>query len=375
MLKPHRISQVWGVCFALCGFALSSASPRQARNWQGSIVHEGGVTVVKNPKQPVCPEGTIILENDLSIGKGIGKDGYVFSQLAYVAVDDEETIYTMDQRDIQISVFDKTGKYLRTIGRKGQGPGEFQNPDEIFVTNRRELVVEDFIRNLSCFALDGKFLRALPTAALFPIGVLLDASGRVYAERNIPDREKPGKKIDLYDENLKFIMTVAIIREPKPDPSLLAPFHPQIEWAAATDGGLIIWRGGEYELDVFDAQGKIVRKIVKDYDPVGITSEDVKQRVRRVPEGRKLVIPKSFPPLQSLIADDEGRILAVTYEKSAEGAQISDVFDTAGRFLARVAFKGRPQAWRKNKLYTIEDDAEGYQVLKRYRVIWNIKQQ
>lgn len=105
---------------------------------------------------------------------------------------------------------------------------------------------------------------------------------------------------------------------------------------------------------------------------VRITDEDVKQRVRRVPEGRKLVVPKYFPAIRSLTTDDEGRIFAGTYEKPAEGTFVNDVFDSAGRYVAAVALKGKPQVWKKHKLYTIEDDEEGFSVVKRYRVVGNI---
>jgi hypothetical protein len=31
----------------------------------------------------------------------------------------------------------------------------------------------------------------------------------------------------------------------------------------------------------------------------------------------------------------------------------------------------RPRVWKKKKLYTIEEDEEGFQVVKRYKVKWS----
>ena len=41
-----------------------------------------------------------------------------------------------------------------------------------------------------------------------------------------------------------------------------------------------------------------------------------------------------------------------------------------GKYIAKIPFKVRPQTWKKNKLYTIEEDEEGYQYIKRYKVTW-----
>ena len=49
-----------------------------------------------------------------------------------------------------------------------------------------------------------------------------------------------------------------------------------------------------------------------------------------------------------------------------------DVFDTQGRFIAKIPFENRPLLIEKGKLFTIEEDDQGYQIVKRYRVTWKI---
>jgi hypothetical protein len=139
------------------------------------------------------------------------------------------------------------------------------------------------------------------------------------------------------------------------------------------DGNIVVSSGDDYELDVFDVKGKLARKIIKDCDFVRISDEDVKQRVPRVPEGRKLVVPKNFPAIRSLTTDDEGRIFVGTYENRGKSLLVHDVFDSAGRFVAAIALKGRSQVWRKQKLYTIEEDEDGYPFIKRYAAKWTGK--
>ncbi|TET74860.1 MAG: hypothetical protein E3J43_09190 [Candidatus Heimdallarchaeota archaeon] len=59
-----------------------------------------------------------------------------------------------------------------------------------------------------------------------------------------------------------------------------------------------------------------------------------------------------------------------TFRRTEEGSYYYDVFDSEGKYIAKVPLKVRPRDWKNNKLYTIEEDEEGYQYVKRYKVIW-----
>jgi hypothetical protein len=43
-----------------------------------------------------------------------------------------------------------------------------------------------------------------------------------------------------------------------------------------------------------------------------------------------------------------------------------------GKYMAKISLKSRPYVIKKNKLYTIEEDNEGYQIVKRYKITWKI---
>jgi hypothetical protein len=74
-----------------------------------------------------------------------------------------------------------------------------------------------------------------------------------------------------------------------------------------------------------------------------------------------------------LTTDDEGRILVGTYENRGNSLFVNDVFDSAGRFVAAMALKGRAQVWKKHKLYTIEEDEDSYPFIRRYAAKWTGK--
>ena len=61
---------------------------QQKTNWQGTIEEVDGVTVVKNPIEPMYGEDALELDEDLSIGEAEGREEYMFSGLRQFTVDD-----------------------------------------------------------------------------------------------------------------------------------------------------------------------------------------------------------------------------------------------------------------------------------------------
>ncbi len=60
-----------------------------------------------------------------------------------IDVDEDGNIYVLDRKAIHIKVFNSCGKFVRTIGKKGQGPGEFETPSGIRITPQKEVLVCD----------------------------------------------------------------------------------------------------------------------------------------------------------------------------------------------------------------------------------------
>ncbi len=60
-----------------------------------------------------------------------------------IKVDKKGWVYILDSGNNRIQVFDGSGKYIRTIGRKGQGPGDMLSPNAIVLDNINNVVVAD----------------------------------------------------------------------------------------------------------------------------------------------------------------------------------------------------------------------------------------
>ena len=74
-------------------------------------------------------------------GIDVEDENLAFHSPEDMVMDEEEKIYILDSGNHRIQIFSPKGKYLRTIGRLGQGPGEFRQPLSIDIDSRGYLYV------------------------------------------------------------------------------------------------------------------------------------------------------------------------------------------------------------------------------------------
>ncbi len=102
----------------------------QAGVWKGKEVDNDGVKHVMNPAQSIEPPTTIEMEEAWRIGGE--DDDEIFGVITDIIADDEGNFYMLDAQLNEIKVYSEDGKYLRTIGREGEGPGEFRGAFSMF---------------------------------------------------------------------------------------------------------------------------------------------------------------------------------------------------------------------------------------------------
>jgi len=135
--------------------------PAQTPVWKGKIYKDGDLTVVQNPKEPIYKGEILTLKEELRLGGADAKGDNSFSRIMSIAVDRGGNIYVLDYMESHVKVFDKSGRYLRTIGRKGQGPGELDSTQalDLFYPSDSLFVLEG--ARISIFDSMGKFSRTL----------------------------------------------------------------------------------------------------------------------------------------------------------------------------------------------------------------------
>ena len=152
---------------------------------QFKVRTEKGVTIVTNGRKPDPPKGAatkLILEEIYTAGGGDSPEESFVEAIAG-DVGKDGTVYVLDWKDNKVKVFDVRGKFLRAFGKKGQGPGELNQPQGLIITPENEvLVVDGLNQRFAIFSLDGKFLRNISTAKALGIsGIKMDSRGLIVA--------------------------------------------------------------------------------------------------------------------------------------------------------------------------------------------------
>jgi len=350
---------------------ISCGQPKSA--WKGSIEEINGITVVKNPKEPIYGEDVLTLEEDLVIGEEVDEVEPLFLSVGTFKIDDEENIYVLDSKAHKIKIFDKTGQLIKEFGEKGPGPGELDMPSNIELYSENQLIVFNMRgRKMSLFSRDGEFIKDLPMEKYGRISrIRVDSQGSFYGYSTLFEESSQIIKVDKFDSDLNLGSNI-VAMEIKTDFSSIEPI-PTFLYFHVINNNFVWGYASKYVLHIVDPGGNEVRRIIRDYDPVELTKED-KEKITKefpsLPPGYKLKFPDAYPAFDWFYPGIKGGIVVRTHEKTADDSNYFDFFDSEGRYIAKVPFKFLPRAWINDKVYFAEEDEEGYQLIKRYKAIW-----
>jgi len=338
-----------------------------------------GVRVVHNEKGGVWGKTPkVSLELVRKIGDVDTEDEHLaFNYPSDVAVDEDGNIYVLDSANARVQKFGPDGKYLATIGRKGQGPGELEYPMTLSLNEKRgELAVHQQSRGISFFKTDGTYVRQLSLKGMLGGRARLDSRGQIYILEIIMDNENSRYATKKLAPDGSLLATISETPTPASSGNTTKAFIPVAFYGIDREDRLIYGFPETYEIQIYGPmETKVLRKITRAYDPVAVTEEDKAEQRKDVPPGytREFEFPKNHPAYSRFFLSDLGHIFVQTYEKAAGGRLIHDVFDAEGRFIGRLPLKPSGVGILKGKYYALEEDDEGYQYVKRYAVKWLVK--
>jgi hypothetical protein len=272
-----------------------------------------------------------------------GKNRYVISSIYSMDVDKDSNLYVLDFRLCTITVFDKKGKYIRTLGGKGQGPGELETPLWLSIWNDKIYVYEQFM-GIKIFDLKGKYIDFnIVRNNHYNIRKFKIYNDLIYTvekvtieEENIAKVTYPINKISIDFDKSNTIYTVKT--EYKVGSDALPRFDPRLSWTL-DEKGTIYFTGDmltTYKIDVFADNGKLILSFGREYEriPFSKTTIEVLNDFFR----KKIELLK-YPEVINYLIFDNGYIFVVVGETSAHVIgryrldSIIDVFNTKGEYL------------------------------------------
>lgn len=347
--------------------------------WRGSVdTLASGVVVVRNPAAGGWrPDQAWRIERDLSIGAADGEGPDTFGQVRDLAVDAAGRIYVLDGQAQDIRVFDTLGHYVRTLGRKGGGPGELLAATGIaFAPDGHLWVVDPQAARYSVWDTAGTFLaiRRRPGAAtsgrwrggfdhqghLYDVGAVFDVAVESPERRVFQGRHEILLELGDSAEVMDSVRipefetpTFAATRRSGIETSIIrmaVPFAPRLLWTIDPRSFLVSAITDRYRI-VFQAfDGDTVRIVERKYQSVPVTDADRAREVDRLKPFREWGgdvnesrFGKTQPAVNQLYVDD-GDYLWVRPTLPAGARNPAgvtfDVFDPEGRYLgmARTDF-------------------------------------
>jgi hypothetical protein len=326
-----------------------------------------------------------------------------FQAVTDVACDPRGNVYVCDYKANHVKKFDAAGRYLKSIGRQGQGPGEFDMPFHIAATANHLFVYDLRNQRLTALTVEGDYKKSIPLIvgagrpdrmSSLPSGDLVVGWETIFYE----DRSRPQEySIRIYSPELDLRKTVYsrdIWRNKYMEieglfTNIIQPFSPLVSWDVTADGKIIVGFQKEYQIEIHDpAQGKI-GSFIHSYEPVRVTDKEKEEFFAGMTFGssqgemkrgappaiiKNTTFPKEKPAFYNILADSEGDILVFPYRSNKEEwGKYFDAFSPEGKYLGSVKIEGSdpfPQtaSIRDGAFWAAKHDDEGLVRIVKYKI-------
>ena len=333
------------ILISLCIFLLISCGPKKEKVEK---IIEDGVEVVINHLKPykIGNKSSFTLEEIFKIDTedteivnlGIPDIlGFVVNSLGEIFI-----LRTISGEGDFVFKFDRNGRFIKSFAPKGPGPGEIQDPFYIGLDSEDNILIVDVgKRKILKYNKDGVFIKSYYNEK----GIDVITSG--------PKKNLLALKTSFSSKNkkLKFSYVLRLLNPDLEEISVIEKFSYEMQsgtkfraieplfcWSASHDNIYVAREDRGYEIWVYDFNGKLKRKIRKEYKKIPI-SEDYKKKILSPwPKGmrERVYFPEFHPPFQSMVAGDDGTLLVATFEEGNNpGEFMFDIFNEEGVFIGR----------------------------------------
>lgn len=380
-----RYPRLLGVAIVAAAFLVAgpACSKKTAdTGWKAEIEIVNGVKTIRNPETPRYGVFAFDLVEDLVIGRE-EDEAYFFPENAWINVDERGRFYVCDIGNRRVQVYDEKGTYVRSLGRQGQGPGEYSFPSDILIGRTGEVYIDSGF-SFVVFSPDGVFKRnilpkkRLTRKTLGPGGTIVGGPQPDYREEGGPKH----KLIQLSPDG-EMLRTLAEFRAYGASPGMML-FHLYsglIPFCSRSGDSLYYGYSLDYRIHVVDGDGRELFAFSKAEKSQGITGEEADLTREKgiwawFGQGDRKTAPLDLPDhrpfFSRFFSDDLGRLYVVRFRPITEKAVTSsevDVFSKDGYYLYRMTWLFLPQVIKNGFLYEVRQDEDaGLTRIFRHRI-------
>lgn len=294
----------------------------------------------------VYAHGKVKFVEEIVIKEDNLPDGVIFGILWDIAVDSEGCVYVSDPKAFNIKKFSGEGKFLKEIGRKGEGPGEFSHLSFIEIVKDKLIALSD--RKFSFFTLKGEFIKFIPWEIKKGLPEEIEAlsDGKIVMEIKEPFMGPKSRNIhyiNLYDSELNYIKTVyqkdlgevKFVKRGNAFLSVIQKYPLEIKWSISPEGKIILGFNDKYEISVIDPMKGEIFSFHRKHKPVKVSKSEREKFLKNKNLG--IEVSEYKPVFDDIKVDSEGNIWVHLYRENSEEENTTfDVFSKDGKFINTV---------------------------------------
>lgn len=309
----------------------------------------------------------------------IGRKDLMFASIVSVCEDDDSNFYVLDRKEHKVFKFSRDGKLILYFGRKGQGPGDFQQPNRITYSLKGHLVVADDLYNVSFLNADGTFINRIHLNGRLALGYIGEElfyswiwrpedkrQVVVDSENNVVNTffkiSRGSFSVSAPDSSGRLVMF-----NYAPDeyaPSLLFAHSGRYSAVAVSD---------RYEILILNEKGATISTVQRKILPGNISKKEKQYFVKDIDEiGKRRGWPKSvirkivkkIPGEKNyfdrvLLSKQHVFVFRIREDVSDEEALVLvDIFTLEGKFKGTARVKIKPIFASEKFMYFVESDEE-----------------
>lgn len=336
------------------------------------------------------------LIQEARIGAADAGSAVAFANVVDVTLDPLGRVWVADAQQHQVRIFEADGRPVRSIGRKGGGPGEFSGISGMaWAPDGRLWILDGGNARFAVYDTAGALIATHPRSSIMttsPWPGRFDVKGRLYdvagtitpdgsilpsiVRTDVAGQARDTFRLPRFDED-RFQVTRGDARN-RVVTQITVPFTGRQFWALDPQGRVWVANTAEYHIERHAFAGGMETAVARRSPRVPVSPEE---RARVVESYSEFIrqggtidlsrIPATHPALGGFLFDDAGRMWVMPVTRRDED-RVLDVFEPEGRYLGRVVLPGpyrsTPRAIRGNRMVVVVRDDDDVQSLTIMRI-------
>jgi hypothetical protein len=364
----------------------TSAVDGHAGTWTGKVTTgANGVKTVASPGKGFAEPATLKLPELWRLGGDAESEEEFFGVISDIDIDESGHVYLLDSQLNEAKIYTKDGEFVRSIGREGEGPGEFRAPSSMFFTANKVAVIQMMPGKIVQLTKEGQPAGEYPipkppdggfqmiqggdarggNVVIFLVRQKFDQAAGKWSRQSVLTALDPaGKQTAEYASKENVInMAAAEMNDATWDTF-------ERRWEIGPDGKVYTCNSYDnYEITVYDKSGKVERVLTREYKHVARSQEEkdfmnrmMSHWAKMIPNC-KVVIHPMAKDIESVYLRDDGSLWVLTSagarNQPKETLGVFDVFNPEGQFVKQVTLQGQGDpledlyVFEKDRLYVV----------------------